>query len=214
MHRAVSRLSYFIILLGAVLAMGCAGSSRYMREVDAPAPLNVQADKATVVFLRPSGLGFAINFAILDQEGNWIGDAVAKSHFTVALASGEYMFVGWAENTAAMKATLVAGRIYYVEVTPLMGLASARVELNALTPRAEDWKSVPQWMRETKALEPLPTGAAYIKGRNADALHRIASATENWSGYSPVDRDKHTLRADDGVAADTTPKAPVAQSNP
>ena len=105
------------MLLGLTSA-GCAGSSKYMVEVASPSPITTAADRASVVFVRPSGMGFAMKFAILDQRGNWLGDAVAKGHFAVSLPPGEYLFVGWAENTAALKATLSGGKVYYVKVVP------------------------------------------------------------------------------------------------
>jgi hypothetical protein len=187
----------FVLL--ASFSTACAGSSQYMKEVAVRSPLRPPADKAMVVFLRPSGLGFAINFSILDQQGRWIGEAVAKSQFAVELPPGEYMFVGWAENTAALKATLAPGRVYYVKVDPSMGFGSARVTLEAITPRHADWRELPTWLSETTRLETLPSGITYIEGRKQDALDRVKSATENWQDYSGSDKDQRTLRADDGT---------------
>ncbi len=51
-----------LLLLGA-----CAGSSQYMRDV-APEMVNYtpKPDQALVVFMRPSGLGFAIQSSVFD----------------------------------------------------------------------------------------------------------------------------------------------------
>jgi hypothetical protein len=186
---------FALVAFGAV---GCAGSSDHMLEVVATKPISAPADKAKVVFLRPSGLGFAINFSILDQEGKWLGDAVAESHFAVELPPGEYMFVGWAENTAALKATLAPGRVYYVKVDPSMGFGSAQVTLEALTRRHADWGELTTWLRDTHRLQPLPSGAAYIEGRKKDALERVKTANENWNTYTSKQKEERTLRAEDG----------------
>ena len=94
MRRAIARLPPWVQVLPMLGAVwGCAGSSDYMRAVATPAPIGATADKSTVVFVRPSGIAFGVNFAILDQQGHWIGDAVAQSHFAVQLPPGEYMFV-------------------------------------------------------------------------------------------------------------------------
>jgi len=196
------------LLVAAMTA--CAGSSQYMQRVEAPQPIGTFADKATVVFVRPSGLGFAVNIAILDQQGHWVGDAVAESHFAVALPPGQYMFLGWAENTAAMSANLATGRIYYVEVSISMGALSPHVSLEALTARHHDWQSVSLWLRDTKRLEPLPTGVAYIEGRRDDSMKRVASAQENWQGYSNEDKELRTLRLEDGTAAASATPAVTA----
>jgi hypothetical protein len=186
-----------------------------MRAVATPAPIGATADKSTVVFVRPSGIAFGVNFAILDQQGHWIGDAVAQSHFAVQLPPGEYMFVAWAENTAALRASLGSGRIYYVEVIPYVGAFAAQVGMEALTPRHQDWAKLSGWLStDTKRLEPLPAGAAYIQERRDDATRRVASAQENWNGYSNEDKTKRTLRLEDGVApaglAVAAPAAPAA----
>jgi hypothetical protein len=159
-------------------------------------------------------MGFAINFAILDQTGRWWGDAVAESHFAVAIPPGQYMFVGWAENTAALTADLAPGRVYYVEVSPEMGLGSARVTLEALTTRHPDWPKVKQWLAETKTLEPLTAGAEYIEGRHDDAMERVKSAKENWQDYSAEDKSKRTLRPDDGIQSNGGAPSAVLASVP
>ncbi|HEX8792490.1 MAG TPA: hypothetical protein VF765_16195 [Polyangiaceae bacterium] len=186
---------------------GCAGSSDYMTKARSAAPLAAPADRAMVVFVRPSGMAFAINFSIVDQNGRWLGDAVSQSHFAVALPPGEYTFVGWAENTDLVKATVAAGRIYYVEVSPALGALYSQVSLEALTPRSSDWSELPHWLEGTTRLEPLPTGAAYMDQRHADAMKRVASANENWSDMSPDDRAQRTLREADGVPGTELPVA-------
>jgi hypothetical protein len=183
----------------ALGTIGCTGSSKYMREVVGAPPIAAPADKAAVVFVRPSGMAFAMKFAILDQQGKWLGDAVAKSQFGVLLPPGEYMFVAWAENTAALKATVAPGKRYFVRVDPAMGLGSARVSLEALTKRHPDWKEVDGWMRELQRLEPLPDGAANIAERGEDAAKRVRSAQENWVSYSAAEKEERTLRAEDGI---------------
>ena len=67
-----------ILVLMVLVFMGCAGSSSYMQtatNVVKPTP-----DKAVVYFMRPSGVGFAINFQIWDGE-RFIGLSQAKSYF-------------------------------------------------------------------------------------------------------------------------------------
>jgi hypothetical protein len=152
------RLGMFVAVASLGL-VGCAGSSEYMREARPAASIAAPADQAVVVFVRPSGLAFAINFSIIDQAGHWMGDAVSQSHFAVIMPPGEYTFIGWAENTDLVKASLAPGHIYYVEVSPELGALYAQVSLEALTPRSDDWKNLPRWLADTKRLEPLPTGA-------------------------------------------------------
>lgn len=209
MHAIVRWLSWcstFLTMLVALHCVGCGGSSKFMAKVPTTASISAPADKASVVFVRPSGLGFLVKMSILDQQARWLGDAVAKAHFAVELPPGEYMFVGWAENTAALKATLAPGKVYYVKVEPKMGLGSARVDLEALTARHPEWAEVQGWLGTTKRLMPLPTGVAYIEKRRRDADKRVRSARENWNEYTPADKDLRTLRPEDGVGAAPAPE--------
>ncbi len=56
------------------------------------------------------------------------------------------------------------------------------------------------WLAQTKRLESLPTGVARIEAKRDDALKRVASAKENWEGYSSDDKARRTLRLEDGAA--------------
>ena len=80
-----------------------------------------------------------------------------------------------------------------------MGLGSARVTLEALTPRHPGFVQVHQWLNETTRLEPTPAGMAYIQGRKADAEEQVRSAQQKWSEYSEADKALRTLRAEDGT---------------
>ena len=60
------RFSGIILIVLIFLIAGCAGSSQYMAK--ATTVTGPSADKALVYFMRPSGLGFAINFQIWDGD--------------------------------------------------------------------------------------------------------------------------------------------------
>jgi hypothetical protein len=176
-----------------------------MAEAPASGPITAAADSATVVFLRPwpgEVLGdFNVAIAVLDQDGNWLGDAIARSLFSVQLPPGEHMFVSWSTNTAAIMATLSAGRVYYVE---LYGKASfvgePETAMEALTPRNSDWKNLPDWLSGTRRLVPVPAaGKPYFEGRKQDAATRVNAARENWAGYNAGEKRLRTLEAEDGV---------------
>jgi hypothetical protein len=203
-------LAQRILAVAASLAflacVGCAGSSEYMGDVPATSPIGASDGLATIVFLRPSGIGFGVNFTILDQEGRWLGEAVAKSHFAVALPPGKYFIVGWSENSAPLDATLEAGRVYYVEVVPQMGVLTARVSLEALSPRSEDWGELGRFLRETNRLVPLPAGTADFSARKDEARERVKSARENWADFSAEERERATLHAEDGVVVPSLPR--------
>lgn len=86
---------------------GCAGSSGYM--VKATPTEGPAQGKAMVYFMRPSGMGFAINFQIWDGT-YFVGLSQAKSYFAYQCDPGKHLFLGIAENKAAIEADLNAGK--------------------------------------------------------------------------------------------------------
>jgi len=209
---AVAKFSHFKLLPVAVLALvGCAGHSDFMTKVpegtQAVAPVS---DRATVAFIRDSGIGFVVNFSIIDQAGNLLGDAVAKSHFALQLPPGRYFFFArGGENTDVVQADVSAGRIYYVHVVPRFGAWLARVELDPIKPNEEDARSLQAWLAATNHLTPLiPKVPTSVEG---NALPDWASKA--WSTLSPSDQAAHSLSPNDGWPvgpAEPAPKVAVA----
>lgn len=180
-----------------------------MTAVPPPAPaLAPAAGKATVVFLRSSGLGPAIKFMIIDQIGHFVGESTAGGHFPAELAPGEYLFIAEGENTAVMHANLAPDRLYYVEVDPKMGFFKARVGLKPIKPGSDIWKKVPEMLGSTDRYVPMvQAGQAELDANAADIQERIANAKGKWAGYSPAERAELSLEPNDG-AQQKVPAAP------
>lgn len=185
------------LALIALTMTGCA-SSDYMRAASGPVTAPA-AGSATVVFLRPSGMATAIRTSILDNRGTFLGDTLSSSYFAVNLPPGEHVFLAWAENTAALRATLAPGKTYYVKVSPRMGALSARMQLLAIKPGSEDWAKVKEWMAGKKHLEPdAAKGQAFLDGRKEDVAKRVARANEILKEYDAKELAERTLVEADG----------------
>jgi hypothetical protein len=197
---AFKRLSALLLaLLSMGAALGCVASSNYMTEVAPAHPVVGVSDKATVVFLRPSAGARALTTTLLDEGGKYLGDSLPESHFITWLSPGEHTFIAWADNTAALKATLEAGKVYFVEVVPLEAALSTRIQLLALTPRSAHWSYVDEWLLKTRQYaadaragqERLASRAEYVKEqlrRGHDAL----------TGYDEDELAERTLKPEDG----------------
>lgn len=193
--------NHLVLGLVALLMGGCGGHSELM--ADAPPgsrALGPVPDRATVVFIRPGMLGFLVNFTILDHQGNFLGESVAKSHFAIEVPPGQYFFLAKAENTDALRATLAEGRIYFVNVSPKFGTAHARVTLAAIKPNRPEWNTIPRWIADTKRLVPVrqalqePTPIAGSAG---------SWVTMTWSDLSPLEQASRTLEPGDGATSTT-----------
>jgi hypothetical protein len=192
------------------MLVGCTATSKYMRPVTGAAPLQAPRGQALVVFVRPSSFGGAVKFTVLESDGRFLGDSLPSSHFGVAVPPGQHVFLVWAENTAALKADLVGGRVYYVEVSATLGFGSARAHLLAIHPGTEKWNKLSGWLAETKRLQPdIAAGQAYLDSRAADRADRIRRAMENLSEYDQSELAERTLGPGDGVAAPGGAPAPA-----
>jgi len=197
-----------LLIVAAFALVGCAGHSDFMTKVPQGAPaVAALPDRATVVFVRDSGFGFAVNFSIIDQAGNLLGDAVARAHFALTLPAGRYFFFArGGENTDVVQAEVGVGRLYYVHVIPNAGAWLARVELDPIKPNEQDARALPDWLATTDHLAPLiPKVAASVAETPLPDW-----ASKAWSSLSLSDQAAHTLAPNDGwLLPPPPPSAPT-----
>lgn len=85
------------------------------------------ADKAVIYFVRPSSLGFAINFSYFDST-KLIGKFNGPRYIRYECEPGNHIFWVKAENRDYVEADVDAGRIYFIEAIPCMGAIKAAVQ--------------------------------------------------------------------------------------
>jgi hypothetical protein len=201
-ERGVEPMMKFVAALCASVALsGCAGSSRFMTKVAPGAPpVAPVPGQATIVFVRDSGLAFAVNFAILDQSGRFYGESVAKSNFAVRVPAGRFFFLARAfENADIVRATVEPGRLYFIRVIPKFGVILARVTLDPIKPTEPDWEKLPAWIEQSNKLVPLlgaSTGFGVTEtesGSEANPLERF------WSSLSSDEQGARTIEPVDGT---------------
>lgn len=158
--------------------------------------------QALVVFVRPGELLSTDKLTLLTGSGHFLGDSLPESHFASALPPGQHLFVCWAETTGVVQATLLPDRVYYVEVVPLPGNASARCDLLALSPRSPKWSGLVGWLSQTRQLVPaVGPGQSYISSRWPEAQARVQAARDQLSRLTPAQLAERTLQPQDGAAA-------------
>jgi len=129
-------------------------------------------DQALVRFLRPSGMGFAINFNVLDG-GKVIGNSVARSQFSYLAEPGHHLFVATAENKAFLEADLAAGKTYYVITRIYPGVWTARVAFVPVTRGSEFWYEALEHEKSLNILEPNTQEIALWERQNGDKIQAI-----------------------------------------
>ena len=177
--------------LGMILLSSCAGSSAYMKPSASLAPPT--KDKATVRFMRPSGMGPAINFNLLDGH-KVIGNSVAKSQFDYLADPGHHLFIATAENKVFLEADLEPGKVYYVITRIYPGAWRARVAFLPVTRGSEYWNAVLGYEKELNILEPDEEKIKAWQDANADKIKALVASYEaehkakyDWPRLAPGD---------------------------
>lgn len=197
----------FALLL--LVSTGCTATSDYMRPTLVPLDAPPPPGTASVVFVRPSGWASSVVMTIMDDQGRFIGDSTAGSCFATPVPAGKHLFIGWAENTAALQAELSPGQVYFVEVSSRLGWWSARVQLLAITPHSDQWSKLKDWVSDCDKFRPDEAGGqAYLAHRHEAAAEHVRRGKEKLTEYDAEDLGERTLMPADGVAP--TPYAPAA----
>jgi hypothetical protein len=185
----------------AFSSLGCSISSEYMTKLQVPQAVTVDPAAATVVFIRPSGFAGRAQHIIMDHNARFLGECWGETYFAVKMPPGEYTFISWGEGTPALKATVEAGKVYYVEVGVTPGAWEARARLLALAPRVgESWGELPTWIRESQMLVPNePAGQAHLREKGERTQEVVQKGIQSYSEYDAEARAQRTLQAADGV---------------
>ena len=204
MLRGTMSLSIRSICTAALVACalcGCAPHSDYMRDAASPTSAKAPPDQALVVFVRPSSMAYLAGYQVVDEKGVFLGESLANSRFATLVPPGDHVFVAFHDwdpiaRNDAMRARLLPGRTYYVQVQPNM----TGVEILAITPRMESWAQLTTWLQETKELVPdRSAGQAYMDEHRDDVQDEIASALKHLSEDDADELADRTLLATDGL---------------
>jgi hypothetical protein len=183
----MQRCAVGIVLALSLGLVGCAGSSQYMVKADAPTA-GPPPDKALVYVMRPSGMGFAINFQIWDRD-QFIGLSQAKSYFAHLCAPGKHLFIGIAENKVAVEADLAPGKSYYILTGPRIGGWRARLAMDAVTQGSANWDQVDTLKKELEVIVPVADQVqAWDAAKKAEAAALVEFFEKN------PEREKYMTR--------------------
>ena len=185
-----------LVVLGA-----CAGKSEYMRDV-APDDANYapDSDTALIVFMRPSGFGFAVQSTVFDVTSGdpvFIGVLPAKAKLAHHTEPGQQRFMVLGEGADFLDADLDGGKVYYATVEPRMGLFKARFSF--IPVRGADM-STPEFVagyNDSRWVEVLPTARDWAVANRPSILEKVADELPDWEQGAK----KATLNSEDGQAS-------------
>lgn len=173
---------------------GCAyPKMNYSKPINqAPA---VQADKALVYFLRTDSKGYKIHAVVYDGE-EFIGMVPYNQKLPYMATPGEHTFMVVSEAADFMKADLLPGKTYYVEVVPRMGMWRARFSLKPVTQEKLESKRVRKRINKSRLIENIDLAYVWAKNNHNSVLSKKAEYYPKWQKRD--DEDKPYLRPTDG----------------
>jgi hypothetical protein len=201
MTRSLARV--LLVILVVALA-GC--QSKYMAK-SSGAQATRPTDKATVVFLRPSNFGGAIQASVYDthaQDDTFIGIVSAGNKLAYAAEPGDHLFMVVAENADFMIAHLEAGKTYYVDVRARPGVWKARFSLlpihnNPAAKFSTQSADFQHWLSKTEWVEKGSTADQWYREHASDVREKKLDYMKKWDAMAPADKAELVLNAKDGI---------------
>ena len=192
MNAIRSYLACVAAVLLAGLVSGCAGTVKNMEAVPADQIVTAPEEgKAMVVFMRPSGLGFAIQssvFEIRDGEPELVGIVAAKKKVAYQLEPGKHLFMVVGESADFMSADLESDKTYYALVTPRMGMWKARFSLKPVHADELDTKQFNEWLDGCEWVENTPASDRWAADNMASIISKQREYYIKWMDKEASER--------------------------
>jgi hypothetical protein len=196
----MKKLSALLLMSIVVLLSGCAGSIKNMRELPADAPaLKPQQGEAMVVFMRPSGVGFAVQssvFDIVNDTPSLVGIVAAKTKVAYKTKPGTHLFMSVGENADFMTAELLPNKTYYAYVSPRMGMWKARFVLEPKSLKDLDEATFKADLEECKWVEVSAESQQWLSENMDSVQSKRADYYPDWQ--KKPEEEKLKLRPADG----------------
>lgn len=193
-----------LVLLAAVT--GCSSTPKLMASGKAVFPS--EPDKARVVFLRYSSFAALVDEAfvfVLDgDEERFIGQLPTGRRIQVDLTPGKHTFMVSGSTADFMNAELVAGKTYYVIVTPHYSSNGIGFSPWPIRKQEGDYMQssdqFKKWLAKCKPLTVIGPAANDWLLKQGDQFHQQRTTDHaRWLSKSAADVDRRTLHAEDGV---------------
>jgi hypothetical protein len=193
-----------LLLLALLLVSGCRAfyaKGVGMHEVSS-APIDRSPATATVVFVRPSFMGFGLAPMIVDERGRFVGQLSAESYFVARIPAGHHRFVTFVAEQGVLDADLEAGRVYVVKLEIIFRVNMSGLGRPYFRPiRASD----SEWIARIASLPAMQRyepdakiGATLVEGMRDEITKRLREADETMRTFAADDRRDHTLFSRDG----------------
>jgi hypothetical protein len=162
------------------------------------APFTADPEKATVVFMRPSSFGGAIqSYAFLydNDEPEFIGIISTNYKIAYQTPAGKHLFMIMGENADFLQADLAPNHIYYVVVEPHMGFFKSRFSLDPVPASQFDTQDFKDDLAECHFVQNTPASMEWFEQNKAAVIKKYESYYPDWQEDT---EDQHHLSQEDG----------------
>jgi hypothetical protein len=198
-------IRFAVLAVTILLASGCT-SSKMAASTEQTFKVP-PADKAQIIFLRPSAFGGAIQASVFDvteSEPEFIGIVSTGAKVSYMVDPGKRTFMVVSEAADFLEANLDAATTYFAVVTARMGAWKARFSLFPVRNGGEgeyqyDSEKFQSWLAKTKFYENTPEAVAWSEQNMTNIIKKQEKYWPVWKDKTPEALSERTLNAEDGI---------------
>ncbi len=196
------KISYAAIFIMAFILMGAVTYAGYGYMAKSDRSIISAPDRAVLVFMRRYSFGSSNASSVFDvseNETKLVGILYNnETKIMYDVAPGEHTFMVVGESADFLKATVLAGKIYYLLVQPRVGFWKDRYSFRPL--RQSDLASpdFSDWDQHTVLVENTPQSEEWARKNSLDIERKRARYWPIWNALSLELRESMTLKPEDG----------------
>ncbi len=184
----------------ALAATGC--SSKYMKLAgpDVASRYTPASGKVTVIFMRPSSLGGAVQSSVFDvttSDNILVGIVSHKTKIAYSVSPGEHLFMVVGESADFMKADLESDKTYYALVTPRIGVWKTRFSLKPVHKHALTSDDFKDWNTSCEFVENTEASYQWARDNMPSVQEKRTTYFEKW--MSKPEAERPVLNKEDGM---------------
>ena len=194
----MKKIVQLLFAASLLLMTGCA-SSKMMALPEGTDPLAADPGKATIVFMRPSAFGGAIQsyvFLYDDEKPEFVGIVSTNYKIAYQVAPGRHLFMVMGENGDFLDADVAANHLYHVIVEPHIGFMSARFSLDPVPKSDVGTKDFKDDLDECHFVTNTPESLQWFE-RKRDAV--VAKYNSYYPDWAADPEDQQRLSKGDGL---------------
>lgn len=203
----MTRKAIFVVIAILLLGFTVYADFGYMTKSDRA--LTPKTEQALIVFMRPKpslgralwtdDFGQAISvYDVTNKESKFIGILYKDTKICYDLEPGEYTFMVIGAVADFMKATVEAGKTYYVLLLPRVGTWKARFSFQPLRRSDLESSDFSKWDSKTVLIENTSDSQAWAKEKAEEIEAKRADSWPAWCKLSPETQAEMTLNPEDG----------------